>query len=82
MLDNIAHKITESESIPSKRISGEARLHPPLYEHYVQAISQLEEEQNEHGHEESYKRDNLNANNPSTEVLVKTFNIDSYAMKI
>ncbi|PHT83504.1 hypothetical protein T459_11947 [Capsicum annuum] len=35
-------------------------------------------EDNEHGKEESFKRDDPNANSPSVEELVKTFSIDRY----
>ncbi|KAF3681088.1 hypothetical protein FXO38_01921 [Capsicum annuum] len=55
-----------------------AQLHPPLYELALQALSQSRAEDNEHGEEESFKRDDLNANSPSTEELVKTFSIDRY----
>ncbi|PHU14947.1 hypothetical protein BC332_16152 [Capsicum chinense] len=40
------------------------------------------EEDNEHGKEESFKRDDLNANSHSTEELVKTFNIDRYPVRM
>ncbi|PHT48542.1 hypothetical protein CQW23_12750 [Capsicum baccatum] len=39
-------------------------------------------EDNEHGEEECLKRDDPNANSPSTEELVKTFSIDRYPMRI
>ncbi|KAF3647583.1 hypothetical protein FXO38_07311 [Capsicum annuum] len=45
-------------------------------------ISQLETEENEHNDEESFKRDDPNANSPSTKELVKTFSIDSYPMRM
>ncbi|PHU04773.1 hypothetical protein BC332_25595 [Capsicum chinense] len=39
-------------------------------------------EANEHGKEESFKRDNPNTNRPSVEELVKTFNIDRYPTRM
>ncbi|PHU25800.1 hypothetical protein BC332_04132 [Capsicum chinense] len=39
-------------------------------------------EDNEHGEEESFKRDDSNANRPSIEELVKTFNIDCYPVRM
>ncbi|PHT54349.1 hypothetical protein CQW23_08811 [Capsicum baccatum] len=39
-------------------------------------------EDNEHGEEESFKRDDPNANSPSTEELVKTFSIDRYPVRM
>ncbi|PHT59454.1 hypothetical protein CQW23_01817 [Capsicum baccatum] len=39
-------------------------------------------EDNEHGEEKSFKRDNPNANSPSIEELVKTFSIDRYLMRM
>ncbi|KAF3661859.1 putative transcription factor MYB21-like [Capsicum annuum] len=59
--DNIAPKIKEIESSPSKGISAAAQLHPPLYEHALQALSQSGVEDNEHGEEKSFKRDDPNA---------------------
>ncbi|PHT74843.1 hypothetical protein T459_22120 [Capsicum annuum] len=70
------------ESIPSKGISAAAQLHPPLYELALQVLSQSGAEDNEHGEEESFKRDDPNANSPSAEELVKTFSIDRYPMKM
>ncbi|PHU04021.1 hypothetical protein BC332_24843 [Capsicum chinense] len=40
------------------------------------------DEDNEHGEEESFKRDDLNVNNPSAEELVKTFSIDHYPVRM
>ncbi|PHT72657.1 hypothetical protein T459_23442 [Capsicum annuum] len=60
-------KRKETESSPSKGTSEAARLHPPLYEHALQAISQLKQKSNEHGDGECFKRDDPNANSPSTE---------------
>ncbi|PHT63458.1 hypothetical protein T459_32682 [Capsicum annuum] len=37
---------------------------------------------NEHGEEESFKRDDPNANSPSIEELVKTFSIDHYPVRM
>ncbi|KAM3306856.1 hypothetical protein P3S67_013727 [Capsicum chacoense] len=75
-------KRTEIESIPSKGTSEAVRLHPPLYELALQALSQLGAEYDEHGEEECFKRDNADANSPSTEELVKTFSIDRYPVRM
>ncbi|KAF3622742.1 hypothetical protein FXO37_32199 [Capsicum annuum] len=72
----MAPKRKEIESSPSKGISEAARLHPPLYEIDLQALSQLGPEDNEHGEEEYFITDDLNANSPSDEELVKNFSID------
>ncbi|PHT59287.1 hypothetical protein CQW23_01650 [Capsicum baccatum] len=69
-------------NIPSNRTSVAARLHPQLYELTLQALSQSGAEDNEHGEEEFLKRDDPNANSPSTEEFFKTFNIDRYPMKM
>ncbi|PHT47905.1 hypothetical protein CQW23_12113 [Capsicum baccatum] len=82
VIDNMAPKIKEIESSPSKGISAAAQLHPPLYELALQALSQSGAEDNEHGEEKSFKRDDLNTNSPSVEELVKTFSIDRYPMRI
>ncbi|PHU07317.1 hypothetical protein BC332_23806 [Capsicum chinense] len=47
-----------------------------------QAISQSEAEDNEHGDEKCFKSEDLNANSPSTEELIKIFSIDSYPVRI
>ncbi|PHU10016.1 hypothetical protein BC332_21876 [Capsicum chinense] len=39
-------------------------------------------EDNKHGEEESFKRDDPNANSPSAEELVKTFRIDRYSVRM
>ncbi|KAF3653830.1 putative protein EIN4-like [Capsicum annuum] len=78
----MAPKIKEIESIPSKGTSAAALLHPPLYELALQALSQLGAEDNEHREEESFKRDDPNANSPSIKELVKTFSIDRYPVRI
>ncbi|PHT55115.1 hypothetical protein CQW23_03601 [Capsicum baccatum] len=65
-----------------KGTSPAAQLHPPLYELALQALSQSRVEDNEHGEEESFKRDDPNANSPSTKELVKTFNIDRYPVRM
>ncbi|PHU25196.1 hypothetical protein BC332_03528 [Capsicum chinense] len=39
-------------------------------------------EDNENGEEESFKRDDPNANSPSTKELVKTFSIDRYPVRM
>ncbi|KAF3637015.1 hypothetical protein FXO38_23911 [Capsicum annuum] len=72
----------ETESSPSKGISEAARPHHQLHELALQALSQLEAEFDEHGEEKYFKRDDPNANSPSTEDLVKTFNIDHYLMRM
>ncbi|PHU00249.1 hypothetical protein BC332_30036 [Capsicum chinense] len=78
----MALKRKEIDSSPSKGTSGAAQLHPPLYELALQALSQSGEKYNEHGEEESFKRDDLNANSPSAEELVKTFSIDHYPVRM
>ncbi|PHT31835.1 hypothetical protein CQW23_28172 [Capsicum baccatum] len=78
----MAPKIKEIESSSSKRTSATAQLHPPLYELALQALSQSGAEDNEHGEEESFKRDDPNANSPSIEELVKTFSIDRYPVRM
>ena len=72
----MASKRKEIESSLNKGTSAVAQLHPPLYELALQALSQSGAEDNEHGDEESFKRDDPNANSPSVEELVKTFSID------
>ncbi|PHT92877.1 hypothetical protein T459_00759 [Capsicum annuum] len=71
-----------TDMCPSKGTSEAARLHPPLYELALQELSQLGTEDNEHGEEEYFKRDDPNANTPTTEELVKTFYIDRYPMRM
>ncbi|PHU19908.1 hypothetical protein BC332_11059 [Capsicum chinense] len=68
-------KRKETESSPSKETSAAARLHLPLYELALQALSQSGVEYNEHGKEECLKKDDPNSNNPFTKELVKTFSI-------
>ncbi|KAF3644428.1 hypothetical protein FXO37_21459 [Capsicum annuum] len=75
-------KRIETESSLSKGKSEAARLHPPLYELALQALSQSGVKYDEHGKEECFKRDDPNAHSPSTEELVKTFSIDRYSMII
>ncbi|PHT45561.1 hypothetical protein CQW23_14719 [Capsicum baccatum] len=70
------------ESSSSKGTSAATRLHPPLYEFALPALSQSGAEDNEHGEDECFKRDDPNANNPSVEELVKTFSIDHYPVRI
>ncbi|PHT45000.1 hypothetical protein CQW23_14158 [Capsicum baccatum] len=74
----MAPKIKEIESSLSKGTSATAQLHPPLYELALQVLSQSGVEDNEHGEEKCLKRDDPNANSPSAEELIKTFNIDRY----
>ncbi|PHT48371.1 hypothetical protein CQW23_12579 [Capsicum baccatum] len=75
-------KRTETESSPSKGTSEGARLHPPLYDLALQALSQSGAEYDEYGEEECFKRDDADANSPSTEELVKAFSIDHYPMRM
>ncbi|KAF3657482.1 hypothetical protein FXO37_14910 [Capsicum annuum] len=80
--DNMAPKRKETESSPSKGTSEVARLHPPLYELVLQTLSQSGAEDDEHREEECFKREDPNANSPSTKELVKTFSIDRYPMRM
>ncbi|PHT76223.1 hypothetical protein T459_19745 [Capsicum annuum] len=75
-------KRTETESSPSKGTSEATRLHPPLYELSLQALSQSGAEYNEHGEEEYFKRYDADANSPFTKELVKAFSIDRYPMRM
>ncbi|KAF3628184.1 putative LRR repeats and ubiquitin-like domain-containing protein-like [Capsicum annuum] len=70
------------ESSLSKGTSETASLHPPLYEFALLVLSQLGAEYDEHEEEEYFKREDQNANSPSTEELVKTFNIDRYPVRM
>ncbi|PHT74005.1 hypothetical protein T459_21282 [Capsicum annuum] len=70
------------EKSPSKGTSKAARLHPPLYELALQALSQSGAEYDEHGEEEYFKKDDADANSPSTEELVKAFSIDRYSVRM
>ncbi|PHU17921.1 hypothetical protein BC332_13616 [Capsicum chinense] len=81
-IDNTAPKRKKIESSPSKRTSAVARLLPPLYEFDLQALSQSEAEDNEHGEEECLKSNDPNANSPFAKKLVKTFSIDRYPMRM
>ncbi|PHU13469.1 hypothetical protein BC332_14674 [Capsicum chinense] len=74
--------VGETELSPSKGTSKAARLHPPLYELALQALSQSGAEYDEHGEEECFKRNDADANSPSTEELLKAFNIDRYPMRM
>ncbi|KAF3653234.1 hypothetical protein FXO37_17092 [Capsicum annuum] len=78
----MALRRTKTESSPSKGISEAAKLHPLLYELTLQALSQSRAEYDEHGEEKYLKRDDSNANRPSTEKLIKTFSIDLHPMRI
>ncbi|KAF3633611.1 putative protein EIN4-like [Capsicum annuum] len=78
----MAPKRKETELSPNKGTSAAAQLHLPLYELALQTLSQSGAEDNEHGEEESFKKDNSNANSPSAEELVKTFNIDHYPLRM
>ncbi|PHU05058.1 hypothetical protein BC332_25880 [Capsicum chinense] len=68
----------ETESSSSKTTSEAARLYPPLYELTLQALSQSGVKDNGFGKEECFKREDPNANYPSTKELVKTSSIDHY----
>ncbi|PHT74451.1 hypothetical protein T459_21728 [Capsicum annuum] len=71
-----------SDLLPSKGTSKAARLYPPLYELALQALSQLGVEYDEYGEEGYFKRDDADANSPSTEELFKAFSIDCYPVRI
>ncbi|PHU29290.1 hypothetical protein BC332_01383 [Capsicum chinense] len=75
-------KRTKIESSPSKGTSEAASLHLPLYELDLQALSQSGVEYDEHGEEECFKRDNVDANSSSIVELVKAFSIDHYPVRI
>ncbi|PHT98392.1 hypothetical protein BC332_32672 [Capsicum chinense] len=75
-------KRIEIESSPRKGISEAARLHAPLYELALQALSQLGAKYDEHREEEYFKRDDADANSPSIEDLVKAFSIDCYPVRL
>ncbi|PHU10293.1 hypothetical protein BC332_22153 [Capsicum chinense] len=75
-------KRIEIKSSSSKGTSEAARLHPPLYELALQALSQSGAEYDEQGEEEYFKRNNADANSLSTEELVKAFSIDRYPMRM
>ncbi|KAF3615514.1 putative agglutinin-2-like [Capsicum annuum] len=80
--DNMTPKIKEIKSSLSKGTSEAARLHSPLYELALQALSQSGAEDNEHGERKCSKIYDPNANSPSTDELVKTFSIDRYPMRM
>ncbi|KAM3290925.1 hypothetical protein P3S67_019214 [Capsicum chacoense] len=75
-------KRIEIKSSSSKGTSEAARLHPPLYELVLQALSQSGAEYDEQGEEEYFKRDDADANSLSTEELVKAFSIDRYPTRM
>ncbi|PHT55493.1 hypothetical protein CQW23_03979 [Capsicum baccatum] len=76
--DNMDSKRKEIESSPSKGTSDATRLHLRLYEFALQTLSQSRVEDDEHGEEEYFKRDDPNSNISSTEELSKTFSVNSY----
>ncbi|PHT33088.1 hypothetical protein CQW23_29425 [Capsicum baccatum] len=78
----MALKRKEIELIPSKGTSAATQLHPLLYELVSQELSQSGAEDNKHGEEESFKRDDPNASSPSTEELVKTFSVNRYPVRM
>ena len=53
-----------------------------MHEYALQALSQSGVEYGEHGEEGCFKRDDADANSPSTEELVKAFSIDRYPVRI
>ncbi|KAF3673097.1 hypothetical protein FXO38_05800 [Capsicum annuum] len=79
---NMVPKRTKTESSLSKGTSEAARLYPPLYELVLQALSQSRAEYDEHGEEKCFKRDDVDANSPSTEELIKAFSIDRYPVRM
>ncbi|PHU16553.1 hypothetical protein BC332_17758 [Capsicum chinense] len=78
----MASKRKEIELSPSKGTSATTQLHPPLYDLTLQALSQSGAEDNKHGEEKCFKRDDPNANSPSAEKLVQTFSIDRYPVRM
>ncbi|PHU04867.1 hypothetical protein BC332_25689 [Capsicum chinense] len=74
----MAPKRKEIESSPSKGTSEAVRLHPPLYELALQTLSQSGAEDNEHGEDEYFKRDDPNTNSPSIEKLAWAFEAIPY----
>ncbi|PHU30603.1 hypothetical protein BC332_02696 [Capsicum chinense] len=72
----------EIKSSPSKGTSEAARLYPPLNELALQVLSRSGAEDEEHREEKYFKRDDPNANIPSTKKLVKNFTIDSYPVRM
>ncbi|PHU02721.1 hypothetical protein BC332_27972 [Capsicum chinense] len=78
LFDNMVPKRTETESSPSKGTSEVDRLHPLLYELALQALSHSGADYDEHEEEKCFKRDDADANSPSTKELVKAFIIDRY----
>ncbi|KAM3304506.1 hypothetical protein P3S67_011372 [Capsicum chacoense] len=80
--DNMVPKRTKIKSSPSKGTSEAARLHPPLYELALQALSQSGAEYDKHGEEECFKRDDADDKSPFTEELVKAFSIDRYPIRM
>ncbi|KAF3674696.1 hypothetical protein FXO38_05105 [Capsicum annuum] len=75
----MAPKRIETESSLSKETIEAARLYPLLYELALQALSQSGVEYDEHEEGECFKKDDTNANSPSTKEFVKTFSIDRYS---
>ncbi|KAF3630684.1 putative glycerol-3-phosphate 2-O-acyltransferase 6-like [Capsicum annuum] len=78
----MAPKKIVTKSSPSKETNEASRLYPPLYELALQTLSKLGAEYNEHREEEYLNRDDPNANSPSTEELVITFNMDCYPVRM
>ncbi|PHT69688.1 hypothetical protein T459_24792 [Capsicum annuum] len=59
-----------------------SNLKGPNYKRDMFMALQKGAEDNEHGEEESFKRDDPNANRPSSKELVKTFSIDHYPVRM
>ncbi|KAF3618783.1 hypothetical protein FXO37_34017 [Capsicum annuum] len=75
-------KRIETESSPSKGTNKAGRLHPPLYKLALQTLSQSRAEYDKHGEEGYFKIDDVDANSPSTEELVKDVSIDHYPVRM
>ncbi|PHU24230.1 hypothetical protein BC332_09337 [Capsicum chinense] len=66
--------------VASDKIPGATDSAVFMVPSYYSSIAKAED--NEHGEEESFKRDDSNANSPSIEELVKTFSIDRYPIRM
>ncbi|PHT87718.1 hypothetical protein T459_09824 [Capsicum annuum] len=75
-------KRLETESSPSKGTNKAGRLHPSLYKLALQALSQSRAEYDKHGEEGYFKINDVDANSPSTEELVKDVSIDHYPVRM
>ncbi|PHU00696.1 hypothetical protein BC332_30483 [Capsicum chinense] len=81
-VETVILPLKKNESSLSKGINAAARLHPPLYELVLQELSQSRAEDNKHGEEKYFKRDDPNSDSPFAEELVNTFNIDHYSGRL